>query len=164
MGCCHDKKEEICCNSAKKSGDCGWISSQTSRILGAGIFAAIVMYLFEGFWHGQYLMPIYETTKEIWRPYPEMAALSNWSMGMTLALALALSYVFSMNYENRGIGEGVRFGIAMGVLIGLVQAMAYVYLPISLHLAILWLFGWIIEGVLIGMALALAHLSFQKNK
>lgn len=164
MTCCSpsDNKETCCAVHSKTGGKCNWGCTSTGTIV-AGVLAAIVMYVFECFWHGQYLMPIYELTPNIWRPFADMEQLRIVSLGMTLALAMGLSFIFSMNYENRGIGEGVRFGIAMGVVLGVVQSMAFLYLPISINLATLWLLGWIVEGVLVGVALALAHIAFQKQ-
>lgn len=167
MTCCSPdskKTDGTCCASHATNGGCCWHKTRTWRVVLAGVFAAIIMYLFEGFWHGQYLMPVYELTESLWRPYEQMQQLWQISVGMTLALGISLSFIFAMNYENKGIGEGVRFGLPMGIIMGIIQSMAFLYLPISTNLATLWLLGWIVEGTLVGISLAVAFQALQKDQ
>jgi len=132
-------------------------------VLFGGLMVALIMFLFEGFWHGQYLMPFYEMTRNLWRPMAEMQALSGWYVGVLIATGVILSVIFSKNYECRGLPEGVRFGFYMGLLLGVTHFCAYVHMPISLNLASLWFFGWIIEGVLAGITLSLTYMAFSKK-
>jgi len=152
----------------RKSGACGSKKACPVKCCAgaaiAGLLAAMVMYLFEGFWHGQYLMSIYAQTPNLWRSYTEMQAMGGWYAGVTVAMGLILSYVFSRNYEGKGWPEGVRFGFYVGLLIGVSHFAAYLYLPISLNLAVLWLCGWIVEGVLAGITLSLAYGAIYKKR
>jgi len=149
------------CEVPAKSGCCP--VKKCLVVLFGGLMAALIMFLFESFWHGQYLMPFYETTHNLWRPMAEMQALSGWYAVVLVAMGVILSIIFSKNYECRGLPEGVRFGFYMGLLLGVTHFCAYVHMPISINLASLWFFGWIIEGVLAGITLSLTYMAFSKK-
>lgn len=140
-----------------------WMKCALTIGLG-GILAAMVMYLFEGFWHGNYLMPVYEQTKTLWRSAVEMQSLGGTYALVTIAIGLVISFIFAQNYQGKGVPEGIRFGFYIGLLLGLAHFTAYLSLPITLNLAMLWLFGWLIEGVLIGITLSLTYLAVAGNK
>jgi hypothetical protein len=124
----------------------------------------MVMYLFEGFWHGTYLAPTYDQTKNLWRSVSEMQSLGGLYALITIALGLAISFIFAKNYQSKGVPEGIRFGFYIGLLLGLSHFALFLALPISMNLASLWLFGWIIEGVLVGITLSLTYLAVSGGK
>lgn len=129
----------------------------------AGLLAAMVMYLFEAFWHGVYMMPLYEQTKTLWRSYAEMQTLGGYNIAVIVGMGLVLSFIFSRNYEGKCMPEGIRFGFYIGLLLGISHFCAYTYMPIPLELATRWMFGWIIEGVLVGLTLSLAYGAMAKK-
>ncbi len=164
-GSCSTEKSECC---KKDEGGCGEkkccpIKCCLTVLLG-GLLAAMVMYLFEGFWHGTYLASTYDQTKTLWRALPDMQALGSQIAGFTVIFGIVLSFIFAKNYEGKGLGEGVRYGFYIGALLGLNAAAGYFYMPISFHLATLWFFGWIIEGVLIGATLSLTYMALTSKK
>ena len=176
-GSCSTEKSECCkddacgCGPDCKCGpDCGCHAKKCCpvkccfTVLLGGLLAAMVMYLFEGFWHGTYLASLYDQTKALWRPFADMQALGSQIAIFTVVFGVVLSFIFAKNYEGKGVGEGVRYGFYVGILLGLKQAAAYFYMPISMHLATLWFFGWIIEGVLVGITLALTFLAMTSKK
>lgn len=186
MSCCSPKSEKTeccsteggcpCCGGECKCGpgcpcktgacapkDKGCSKKKCCGVLLGGLLSAMIMFLFEGFYHGQYLMPIYLQTASVWRSMAEMQSLMGWYVGVLVATGLILSFLFSRNYENKGVPEGVRFGFYVGLLIGVTHFCAYVHLPIPLSLAVLWLLGWIVEGVLVGITLALTYMAIQKK-
>ena len=109
------------------------------------------------------MMPLYEQTKAVWRPFAEMQALGTYNIGVIVAMGLVLSFIFSRNYEGKCMPEGIRFGFYIGLLLGISHFCAYTYMPIPMEIAVKWLFGWIIEGVLAGITLALAYAAFKKK-
>ena len=115
------------------------------------------MFAYEFIVHGQLMMPMYMETQQLWRPEESMKELMPWSLGICLALAAAITWLFTRHYEGKGMEEGVRFGLYVGLIMGLVQAGAYVYLPISLNLAIAWLVVYVIEGIGAGVILSLTY-------
>jgi len=169
---CKCRAAGMCCDTASscattscatdKSDKCCPVKKCMSAFIG-GLLAAMVMFLFEGFWHGQYLMPFYLQTHNIWRPMADMQALMGWYIGVLVAMGLILSLIFSKNYECKGLPEGVRFGFYIGLLLGVSHMGAFVHLPIPINLAVLWLCGWIIEGVLVGVTLSLTYMAFDKK-
>ena len=128
------------------------------RLICGTIAAAVVMFVFEWFFHGTYMMPMYEETQSAWRSFEEMQQFSPvWCVSMKLAMGAALAWLFSRNYEAKGMSEGFRFGLYVGVVIGLVQLYSYFYLPVPLGIPLSWLAGWILEGILVGLALAYTY-------
>jgi hypothetical protein len=123
----------------------------------------MVMYLFEGFWHGTYLAPVYEQTKTLWRSVTEMQSLGSTYAEITIAIGIVLSFIFAKGYRGKGIGEGIRYGFYIGLLLGLSHFALYLALPISMELAVKWLFGWVIEGVLVGITLALTFMAVNSK-
>lgn len=116
------------------------------------VFAA--MFVFNWLFHGVYMMPDYEATASLWRPMEEMNEMFLICLSKQLALAAVITWLFAQNYEGKGIPEGLRFGLAIGVLMGLLQFGGYVYMPISFDMALSWLAGGILLGVILGLVLA----------
>jgi heme/copper-type cytochrome/quinol oxidase subunit 3 len=117
------------------------------------------MFAYEFVVHGHLMMPMYMESQQLWRPDETMKELFPWSLGIGLALAAAITYLFTRHYEGKGTQEGVRFGLYIGLIMGLVQAGTYIYLPISLNLAIAWFVLYVIEGIGAGIVLSLTYKS-----
>jgi hypothetical protein len=129
----------------------------TQRYILSVVAVFAFMFAYEFVVHGHLMMPIYNEFQQLWRPEEAMRELFPWSLGIGLALAVAISWLYTRHYEGRGIQEGVRFGLYVGVIMGLVQMGTYVYLPISLELALTWFAGYVIEGLGAGIILSLTY-------
>jgi MFS family permease len=128
------------------------------RYVMAALAAFVFLQAFEFLWHGLLLHDLYyEPTKQLWRPESEMGAFFPVAVAVGLLFAAVVAFIFTRHYENRGPGEGLRFGLYIGLLIGLVMFGFYPYLPIPLGLAVLWFVGGVIEGVGMGLVLALVY-------
>jgi hypothetical protein len=152
------------CKCACNTQACGTkkcVSRCCLAVLVAGLITAGALYVFEAFWHSQFMMPLYEKTQNVWRSWPEMQALNGYYILGLILIGITLSFIFTRNYQNGGLAEGIRFGFYLGLLIGLIQFMAYIYLPIPMEIGVRWFFGWVIEGVIAGITLSLTFMAFQ---
>jgi hypothetical protein len=129
----------------------------TQRFILSVAAVFVFMFAYEYVVHGHLMMSVYRETQQLWRPDQSMKELMPWSIGIGLALAAAITWLFTRHYEGKGMEEGVRFGLYVGLIMGLVQAGAYIYLPISLNLAIAWLVIYVIEGIGAGIVLSLTY-------
>lgn len=121
----------------------------------ATLAAFIALFVFDYVFHRVLMMPYYLETASLWRPADEMAQYMPWMLFKQIAVVAVANWIFLQNYEGKGIREGVRFGLAIGLLMGLIYFGSYHYLPIPLKLALLWLAGGVLEGIVIGITLAL---------
>jgi hypothetical protein len=119
------------------------------------VFATV--FAFDGFYHGMLLKSAYEATASLWRPEAEMEQMFMWCLAMHAAVAFLFVWLFTRNYEGKGIGEGIRFGLPLGALLGVLNAGAYIYMPIPESLALAWLVGGILRGVVMGIVCALVY-------
>ena len=123
----------------------------------AAVAVFAFMFAFEFFWHGILLHDQYEATKALWRSEQDFEAFFPLAIAVTVVLALLISFIFTRHYESCGLGEGVRFGVMLGLLMGVLQFGIYPYLPIPLGLAVSWFLGATLEGIGIGIVLALIY-------
>ncbi|MCK6418345.1 MAG: hypothetical protein L6Q57_05320 [Alphaproteobacteria bacterium] len=107
--------------------------------------------------HGIWLMPVYELTPQLWRPVAEMQALFPWCIGTKLATVIIIGLIYTRNHEGKGIMEGVRFGVLIGALMGVMMMSSYLWMPISLDLAMKWLAVGFGEGLGLGIIFSLAY-------
>lgn len=129
----------------------------TQRFIISVIAVFAFMFAYEFVVHGHLMMPMYREFQQLWRPDEAMKELMPWSLGIGLALAASISWLFTRHYEGKGLEEGARFGLYVGLIMGLVQAGAYMYLPISLNLALAWFVLYVIEGIGAGVVLSLTY-------
>lgn len=121
------------------------------------VFATI--FLFEWLFHGVYMMPAYEATASQWRPEEEMQGLWPYCLITKLVMAAVICCLYCMvskgcESQGRCYKKGAKFGFKIGLLLGVQQFSSYLWLPIELGMALNWLIGNIIMGVLIGLVLA----------
>lgn len=119
------------------------------------LFCFIFVIFFNWFFHGQILAKLYNETPQLWRSAKEMQALRWFSWLSGMLLVAVVGYFFAIFYQGRGLGEGVNFGLTVGALIGVVHFASFAYLPISLNLALAWLFGAMVKGLGLGVILSL---------
>lgn len=132
------------------------------RWLMATMAVFIFIFAFEYLYHGIFLVPTYEATASLWRPMIEMEAMFPFCLATKLAFSILLVWIFSKNYEGKGITEGLRYGIMLGLLIGVLDFRGYMYLPISVELALAWLGGGILTGLGAGVILSLTFKPCKK--
>ena len=63
--------------------------------------------------------------------------------------------IFSRGYENKGLMEGFRFGLLVGLLLASQVFVAFVWSPIPQEIFNGWVVGHLLEGVIIGLSLAM---------
>lgn len=117
----------------------------------------VFIFLFSWLYHGQLLMGVYEQHAHVWRPMEEMQNFMAFCLAQKILIALFSVWLFIGGYEGKGLGEGLRFGLVLGLLIGVLHFGGYIFLPISLDLALLWLLGGVLEGIGIGLIAALLY-------
>ncbi len=121
----------------------------------AGAFVA--MFAFEWVFHGIIMMPSYASTAHLWRSQDEMKAMFTFCVMRKLLMAGVLAWIFSYVYEAKGTGIRTQFGMYIGLLMGLLEFGAYVYMPIPMGMAICWLAGYTLMGILVAWVVAIVH-------
>jgi hypothetical protein len=106
---------------------------------------------------------------DIWRPREETAILFPMVIGVialesVLASALYLTTRFKYIFFDTAppsktfhIRRGVAFGAMIGAMMGLVHAGMYPFLPVPAGLAIGWLIAATLEGIGMGLVLAMVN-------
>lgn len=100
--------------------------------------------------HSVILKSIYEETKAVWRPEPDMKM---WIMWITAAIfSLLFVYIFTKGYEGKGIMEGVRYGLWIGLFVSIPMAYnSYATLAIPYKLAFQWWVYGTIQCIICGI-------------
>ena len=145
--------------------------------LGKMLFTAFPVFLFlfaAGYLtHHVWLMPIYEQTASLWRPKEEMAQNFSLLLLYYALLSVVISALFcklkkakmescatneadcKIGGKNCPIKCGACFGLTIGLLMGIQCAGSYIWTPIPGELAVKWLVADVLQGVGIGIMLAL---------
>ena len=118
----------------------------------------IYIFIFEFIFHGNILKSTYELTPTLWRPMADMGELFIWMLATQFLVSAVSAFIFTRNYESSCmIGEGARFGFMVGLLIAIINGSAYLYMPISLTLALAWFGGTLIQFVGLGIIFSLIY-------
>lgn len=145
---------------------------QCCSFLLPAIAVFITIFVFEWVFHGILMKSSYEATAALWRPEAAMQSMF-WvciTRQAVMALAIAALYVCSkglcadMTCKTSRTKKGLKFGFLVGLLLGISQFGAYAYLPIPLNLALSWLGGEIVLGLLIGLVLSLGCCLMKKKE
>ncbi len=116
----------------------------------------VTIFFFDWIFHGIYMMPAYEATAALWRSPEAMKEFFHIGLirqGLT-ALAVVVLYGLSTQGQGRACCKhGVRFGLAVGLLLGISQFGGYAWMPIPLEMALSWLAGSLVLGVILGLEL-----------
>jgi len=131
------------------------MNNQRFIISTVAVFAFLVAYSMAV--HGHLMMPFYLEFQQLWRPQESMDQMHVWGLAADLALAAAIAWLYTRHYEGKGLQEGVRFGLYVGVIMGLMQFMTYIYMPISLNLALAWFAVYVVQGLGAGIILSLVY-------
>lgn len=121
------------------------------RFIVATIAGFAFIFLYEFLVHGHLLLPIYEETADLWRPKESMEAFMPWMTGIQFLFAAILCFIYTRNYESKGLEEGVRFGVMFGLLFAVMAFSPYVWMPISMTLAVAWAVTTFVEVLLLGI-------------
>ena len=113
-------------------------------VLAAFVFTAI----YEMIVHSVLLRGIYDQTPELWRTDAEMDVLLM-MVGYAL-MSVALVYVFTQKMNVRTLKGGAWAGVWLGLPLALAGAMSYIWMPISISLAVCWFIATFIKVVAIG--------------
>ncbi len=108
------------------------------------IFAAWM--LVDLFLHRLFLAPLYEASRELWRPFDQM------NVTLIYAVTLLLIGVFVSIYTLLVRPKSLRAGLALGALVGLMLGLSvglgtFIHMPIPA--AVAW--GWFVGGWLKGL-------------
>ena len=130
------------------------------KIIIGTVVVAVVTFLFDWIFHGMLLKPDYEATAALWRPEAEMQAMTTFCLIYHFVLAFGVSALycyFAKSSECKGAcpNKGMKFGFFIGLILGISHFASYIWMPIPLELAIKWLVGSIVWGVIVGYVLAM---------
>lgn len=98
----------------------------------------ITITILDGVVHGILLQDTYEDTAHLWRPMEEM------KMGLmhvvTLINTILFVSLFAAFCPKPTLSLGLRFGAIIGLMSGISMGIgSYSYMPIPMHLALVWL-------------------------
>jgi hypothetical protein len=146
-----------CCNQSE--GLCCPISGcPIKHVVILAVTAFAVMFGLEWLFHGIYMMPDYEATASLWRSEAEMQGLFGFCMIRKGLMALAIAGLFG--WAGKSCGgitcpvKGAKFGLLIGLLLGANDFGTYIWMPIPMDMAIKWLIGNTLIGVVLGAVLA----------
>lgn len=126
------------------------------RIAIAAVVLLVVSAILDFVVHGIILGPVYEATKELWRPDME-EKMWVWNL-LNLMTAILLPIIFAKGYEGKGVVEGVRFGLLIGFLMATSMALGtYGMVAIPESLAVQWFLFGLARYAIFGILLALVY-------
>jgi hypothetical protein len=128
------------------------------RFLLSALAVFVVIFLFEGVFHGVFMMPYYKATASLWRPEADMKNFMYIGLirqlGTALVFTRLLGCVLKKSECECPIKTGIKFGFKVGLLIGLANFGSYQWLPLpGLQIPVMWLVGNAVLGVLMGVTL-----------
>ena len=103
--------------------------------------------------HGVLLKETYEATAHLWRTMQDTNMML--MHAITLALAVFFVLLYHLCVSEKSVSMGLKLGVLFGVAAGIMAASAYVYMPISLTLAIDWFVGTVVQFVVAGWLVGL---------
>lgn len=103
--------------------------------------------------HGMLLKETYEATAHLWRTIQDTNMML--MHAVTLAVAICFVLLYQRCVSEKSVAMGLKFGVLFGLAAGIMSASAYVYMPISLMLAIDWFIGTLVKFVIAGWLVGL---------
>ncbi len=100
------------------------------------------------------LSPHYQNTSALWREPDAMKPFFMYAG--VLITSIAFTAIYSFLVKQRGTRSGITYGLLWGIGTGCAMGpWSYAVQPIPFSLALIWISGIIIEGVLGGILLSL---------
>lgn len=127
------------------------------RFLLAAIAAFVFIYVFDGAFHGVYMMESYKATASVWRAPESMREFAPWILGGQALVAAIFALIFAYGCEGKGLGEGLRFGLYITLFVIGGMVMWYAVLPIPVDLLFKWSLGALIKFSLAGAIVSLVY-------
>lgn len=143
-----DKKEGMCCPLT---------GCPVKKVIVAWLFVFATMFGYEWAFHGMYMMPDYLATAALWRDEAEMEAMFHICIirKAVMAFVIAGLYCWLSRAEHGCCTKfGIKFGAMIGLLLGINSYSMYAYMPIPHEMAVKWLIGEVLMGVVIGVVLS----------
>lgn len=142
----HRHEDGACCGM-----NCPLLEVMCTRMFWtASVITFIGIFIFDFFFHGQFLMDSYRATSAMWRPEADMnPVLCFVSHGLTAMVLSAL--VLLMNRASTWWG-GFITGVLAGAPLAISSIMAYAALPFaSPFIPAMWALGALVQGALAGL-------------
>ncbi|MBU6236162.1 MAG: hypothetical protein KGQ41_09980 [Alphaproteobacteria bacterium] len=129
------------------------------KILITTIIVMIATYAYDFLFHGVLMRADYEATANLWRSEADMKALFPFCLIYHGVLAFAVSGLYCMYAKGCACGgkcpkTGMKFGLFIGLIVGIGMFSSYIWLPMPLAMAVKWLVGGVVWGLLIGFVLS----------
>lgn len=128
-----------------------------TRVALAAIAVFAFIFIYEGLFHGQFMMADYTATAALWRSQTEMMANMGWLTLGQAVFAVLFTIIFTKGYEGRGVSEGIRYGVLIGLLLIGPTLVRYAVEPIPLSMILKWIVGGMIEATVAGIIAALVY-------
>ena len=127
----------------------------------SSIILALVLFIFDTFYHGYLLAESYKYTSYLWRPELEMKEYLSFNIFIYALLAIFVVTLFKefvLKLDKKHLlHNSIKFGLLVGGVIGVILLGFYAYMPISLNLALAWFGGSLIHGVIMTIVLYLLY-------
>ena len=119
------------------------------RPLLAGFAILIVWMLLDLLIHRTFLAPIYEATRNLWRPFDQMNVVLIYTATIVLAGVFVGIYTWLVRPKSpaAGFGLGAFVGLALGISVGL---GTFIHMPIPSSVALGWFIGGWLKGLVAG--------------
>jgi hypothetical protein len=119
------------------------------RSLLAGFTILVAWMLLDLFIHRIFLAPIYEATKNLWRPFDQMNVVLIYTATLVLIGVFIGIYTWLVRPKSLavGLGLGAFIGLALGISVGL---GTFIHMPIPSPVAWGWFFGGWLKGLVAG--------------
>ena len=117
------------------------------RPLLAGVAILIAWMIFDVLMHRLFLAPLYEASRELWRPFDQMNVTLIYTV--TLVLVAVFVGIYGLLVRPKSLRSGLALGAFLGLALG-VAAGAGTFLHLPIPAAVAW--GWFVGGWLKGLA------------
>ena len=119
------------------------------RPLLAGLTILIAWMLLDLLLHRLFLAPLYEASRELWRPFDQMNVTLIYAVSLVLIAVFVGIYGLLVRPKSLGTGLalGAFVGLALGVSVGL---GTFIHMPIPPAVAWGWFTGGWVKGLVAG--------------
>jgi hypothetical protein len=124
------------------------------RSLLAGFTILVAWMLLDLLIHRIFLAPIYEATKNLWRPFDQMNVVLIYTATLVLIGVFIGIYTWLVRPKSlaAGLGLGAFIGLALGISVGL---GTFIHMPIPSPVAWGWFIGGWLKGLVAGAVIGL---------